>query len=145
MDCFSDDWPILQSAEGILDAVSLPVKALVVSGRFLARLPGWDAGADATVPEAIVQPVGVLRLVAPETLAGRQMAQQHECATTIGHLTWGEEEVQRPALTVAEHVQLGVQAAFRASDRPRTIPFFRRLAAVPCAFRDVLSIINVSP
>ena len=35
--------------------------------------------------------------------------------------------------------------AFRASDRARTIPFFRRLAAVRCAFRNVLSIISVSP
>ena len=122
MDCFPDDWPVLQAAEGILDAVSLPVKALVVSGRFLARLPGRDAGADTTVFETIAQPVGIISLVAQETLGWRQMAQQHECATTIGHLTWGEEEVQRPALTVAEHVQLGVQAAFRASDRPRTIP-----------------------
>ena len=114
-------------------------------GCVLALLPGRDAGADATVLEAIAQPVGIIRLVAPETLRWRQMAQQHKCATTVGHLTWGEEEVQRPALTVAEHVQLGVQAAFRASDRPRTIPFFRRLAAVRCAFRNVLSIINVSP
>ena len=100
--------------------------------------------ADATVPEAIAQPVGIIRLVTQEMLGWRQMAQKHECATTVGHLTRREEEVQRPALAVAEHVQLGVQAAIPASDRPRTIPFFRRLAAVRCAFRNVLSISNVS-
>ena len=52
------------------------------------------------------------------------MPQKHESAPTVSHLARREEEVQRPTLAVAEHVQLGVQAAFRASDRPWTIPFF---------------------
>ena len=53
----------------------------------------------------------------------------------VAHLTFGEQEKYRAALSVADGVQLGVQAALGAPDTAGNIPFLSRLAAVRCALR----------
>ena len=42
-----DATPVFQAAERDLDAAATPVAALVVSDRFVARSPTWDAGLNA--------------------------------------------------------------------------------------------------
>ena len=58
----------------------------------------------------------------------------------VAHLALGQHHDDRPALAVADGVELGVQAAFGAPDTTGNIPFLSRLAAVRWAFKWVASI-----
>jgi len=58
----------------------------------------------------------------------------------IAHLAFGQHHDERLAGAVADDMELGVQSAFRAPDTTGKNPFFKRLAAVRCAFRCVESI-----
>lgn len=51
----------------------------------------------------------------------------HGCADVVAHLALGEQEDDRTTGPVADGVQLGVQAAFRATNTPRSIPPFSDL------------------
>ena len=62
----------------------------------------------------------------------------------VVHLALGEQQDQGTAVFVHDGMELGVQAAFRASDTAGNIPFINKLAAVRCALRCVSSIINCS-
>ncbi len=81
---------------------------------------------------------GSIALVAQQVLRLGQAGQENQSTSGVAHLAGREEEGQGPAFAVADRVELGVPAAFRASDGPRPRPPFRRLAAVRCAFRCVL-------
>src|SRR3546814_1909002 len=59
-------------------------------------------------------------------------------------LSFAQQHDQRPALAVADCMELRVQTAFGASDTSGNSPFLSRLAAVRCALRWVASIINWS-
>ena len=63
-------------------------------------------------------------------------------AFVIAHLAFAEQHDDGASLIIAYGVQLGVQATFRAPDTSGNRPFFKRLAAVRCAFRCVASIIS---
>ncbi len=58
----------------------------------------------------------------------------------VAHLAFAKQQDDRFSGFVADGVELGVQAAFRAPDTTGNIPFLRRLAAVRWAFRWVASI-----
>src|SRR3954451_9980224 len=60
----------------------------------------------------------------------------------FAHLAFAKQHDDRTSLTITYGVQLRVQAALRAPDTSGNRPFFKRLAAVRCAFRWVASIIN---
>src|SRR3546814_11553117 len=64
----SDAAPVLQAAEHDLDAAAAPVPALVVSDRFVAGFPTWDAGLDALGFQRIPEPVGVIAAGAEQPL-----------------------------------------------------------------------------
>src|SRR3546814_4601712 len=65
-------------------------------------------------------------------------------AFIVAHLSFAQQHDQRPALAVADGMELRVQTAFGASDTSGNSPFLSRLAAVRCALRWVASIINWS-
>jgi len=137
--------PVFQAGEGVLDPAALLIELAVVSGGAVSSTAGGDADPNASGFQFVAQPVGIVALVADQPLGGREFCQQHQGAFGVAHLTWREEEGQRSASSVADHVQLGVQAALGAADRAQAEPPFERLAAVRCAFRCVLSIMIVSP
>ena len=58
----------------------------------------------------------------------------------VAHLAFRQEHDDRPAFTVADGVELGVQPSLGSSDTTGNIPFLSRLAAVRWAFRWVASI-----
>jgi hypothetical protein len=62
----------------------------------------------------------------------------------IAHLALAEQQDEGLALTIADSVKLRVQAAFGAPNAAGNSPFFKRLAAVRCAFRWVASIMSRS-
>src|SRR3546814_9875086 len=72
----SDAAPVLQAAEHDLDAAAAPVPALVVSDRFVAGFPTWDAGLDALGFQRIPEPVGVIAAVAEQPLRLWEIVQQ---------------------------------------------------------------------
>jgi hypothetical protein len=89
--------------------------------------------------ERLAEPIGVVAFVG-EQLLGRWQGRQHERrALEVAYPAFAEQHDERPASAVADRVQLGVQAAF-APDTSGNRPFFKRLAAVRCAFKCVASI-----
>ena len=64
------------------------------------------------------------------------VVQQRGRTGVVADLTGGHEEAQGATVRVGDGMELGVHAAFRASDQAAEIPLFtRRLDAVRCAFR----------
>jgi hypothetical protein len=71
-----------------------------------------------------------------ESAARSRLPGTGSCPGVVADLPGGHEEAQRPLIRIADGVQFGVHAAFRAADQAAEIPFFtRRLDAVRCAFR----------
>ena len=136
-----DASPVLQSTEGVLDAVALAVEYLIVGQRPLARAGGRDARGDAAFRQLVAEPSAVVAAVAEELSCGRQERQEQRGAVVVAALPLGQQQGDRPPLPVAGGVQLGVQPALGAADMSRT-PFCRRLAAVRCALRWVASIMR---
>ena len=83
-----------------------------------------------------------LAAITEHRLGGRQGIDHQRSAFIVAHLAFAEQKDERSPLTVADGVELGVQAAFGAPDTSGNRPFFKRLAAVRCAFKWVASIIN---
>ena len=83
----------------------------------------------------MAEPVGVIAPVAEQDVGLGERVDHQGCALVIAHLTFAQQQDQGSALAVAHRVELRVQAAFGAADTSGNIPFFKRLAAVRCAFR----------
>src|SRR3546814_4182762 len=81
--------------------------------------------------------------VCSSDLSGQGVEHQGS-AFIVAHLSFAQQHDQRPALAVADGMELRVQTAFGASDTSGNSPFLSRLAAVRCALRWVASIINWS-
>src|SRR3546814_2869080 len=88
----SDAAPVLQAAEHDLDAAAAPVPALVVSDRFVAGFPTWDAGLDALGFQRIPEPVGVIAAVAEQPLRLWEIVQQRGCTGVVADLPGSSEE-----------------------------------------------------
>ncbi|ESZ12152.1 hypothetical protein X737_27500 [Mesorhizobium sp. L48C026A00] len=58
----------------------------------------------------------------------------------VAHLAFRQEQDDRPSVSIADGMQLGVQSALGAPDTAGNIPFLSRLAAVRWAFRWIASI-----
>ena len=92
----------------------------------------------------MAKPVGIVALIGDHRSGlGQRIEHQHR-PFVIAHLALADQHDQRSALAIADGVQLGVQAAFGASDRSGNDPFLTRLAAVRCALRCVASIMSWS-
>src|SRR5690606_11881765 len=112
---------------------------VVVEGR-LAASARRDARLDASGFEFSPEPGAVVAAVGDQMRSWRQGVENQTCALVIAHLAFRQEQDDRPAVTVADGVELGVQPAFGAPDTTGNIPFLSRLAAVRWAFRWVASI-----
>lgn len=136
--------PILDPAEHVLDAIALLVEDCVVLGRGPALFAWWNAGRNAFVFQSVAEPVGVVTTICQQFLGFGQAVEQMPGTLIVAGLARGEEKQQGSAQPIGDGVQLGIQAAFRASDTAGKSPFFSRLAAVRWAFRWVASIISLS-
>src|SRR3546814_19180629 len=81
--------------------------------------------------------------VCSSDLSGQGVEHQGS-AFIVAHLSFAQQHDQRPALAVADGMELRVQTAFGASDTSGNSPFLSRLAAVRCPLRWVAAIINWS-
>ncbi len=135
-----DAAPVFEFAEHVLDFVSLLVESFVVFDLYLPVLFGRNAGFDAFVFQSFPEPIGIVAAIRQKMLGKRQIIDDQVRAFVITHLAFRQEHHNRAAHTIANGMELGVQAAFRASDTAGNIPFLRRLAAVRWALRWVASI-----
>jgi putative transposase len=139
-----DAAPVLEAAEGNLDAVALAIERLVVWDRHFPVLLGRDAGGDAALGECGSKRIAVVAAVGDQLARGRQKRGEDVGALLVVHLPCGEHHHDRAALAVADSVELGVQPALGAADAPIRRPLLSKLAAVRCALRWVLSMISRS-
>ncbi len=125
-----DASPVLEAAEHVLDPVSLAIELLVVADRAFSA-SGWrNAGLDALVDQRFPEPVAVVAAIGNQACGLWQSIEDEACALVIAHLAFAQQQDDRLALGIADGMELGVQAAFRAPDKTGNIPFFKRLAAV---------------
>jgi hypothetical protein len=82
--------------------------------------------------------------VGDQLARGRQKWGEDVGARLVVHLPLGEHNDHGAALAVADGVELGVQPALGSAGEAAKRPLVRRLAAVRCAFRWVLSMIGRS-
>src|SRR5690606_37661994 len=82
----------------------------------------------------------VVAAIGDQVSGWRENVEYEPCALVVTHLAFRQKHDDRPAVTVADGVELGVQPALGSPDTTGNIPFLSRLAAVRCAFRCVASI-----
>lgn len=135
-----DASPVLELGEQVLDLVALAIeRPIVVVWDFAASARG-DARFDASCSEFGSEPCTVVAAIGDE-MGGWRKGVEHETGTlVVAHLAFRQEQDDRPAVTVADGVELGVQPALGSPDTTGNIPFLSRLAAVRWAFRCVASI-----
>ena len=122
--------PVFQAPEHVLDPVPLAIERLVVCDWRFAASGRWNAGLDALSDQGGSEPVAVIAPVGDQACGLWESIEDKACALVIAHLAFAQEQDDRLALIVANSVELGVQAAFRAPDKTGNIPFLSRLAAV---------------
>ena len=111
-----DAAPVFEAAEYVLDLVAELVDRAVVGMLDLAGLARRDAGFDSLVLEGGAVAVAVVAAVGDEDVGLGQSVEQGGGALVVADLALGEQQRDRTALAIADGVQLGVQAAFRAPD-----------------------------
>jgi hypothetical protein len=133
--------PILEPCKRILDFVALLIERLVIGQRDFPAFGGGYAGLAASFGESIPEPIAIITTVGKKRFGGWQGIKDQPRTLVIAHLPLAEQQNEGFALAVADSVELRVQAAFRAPNASGNGLFFKRLAAVRCAFRWVASII----
>ena len=108
--------PVLDAPEGVLDLVALSIERLVVVDLDRSVGSGRDAGRDAACDQRSAEPVGVIAPVAQQGFGFGKSVDHQGRALVVAHLALTEQQDQGTTLAVADHVQLGVQAAFGAAD-----------------------------
>ena len=123
-----DAAPVLEVAEGVLDAVPLPIERLVVRDRDLPASGGWDAGLDAALQEAGAKAVAVIAAVAKQFT--RQWQDREKCgaALVVAGLASSQQQADQSTFLIAYSMEFRVQPAAGASDAAWSIPFFAKLA-----------------
>lgn len=139
-----DAAPVLELGEQVLDLVALTVEGLVVVEGNFATAAGRDARLDATCFQFLAEPRAVVTAIGDEVSGGWQGVEHEAGALVVAHLAFRQQQDDRPAVTAADGVELGVQPAFGSPDTTGNIPFLSRLAAVRWAFRCVASIMMCS-
>ena len=115
--------PVFQAPEHVLDPVPLAIEHLVVCDRHFAAPGRRNAGLDALSDKSGSEPVAVIAPVGDQACGLWEGVENEARAFVIAHLTFAQEQDDRLALTIANSVELGVQAAFRAPDKTGNIPF----------------------
>lgn len=126
----SDAPPVLELGEQVLDLVMLVVERGVVGVWDFAAPAGGDARLDAPGFPFLADPGAVIAAIGDEMRGWRQGVEHETGALVVAHLAFGQEQDDRPAVTVADSVELGVQPALGSPDTTGNIPFLSRLAAV---------------
>ena len=109
--------PVLEAREEVFDLVPLSVELFVEVGWSVSSFAWRYAWRDALGFERGTVFIAVIALVADHhTVTLRQRGVEQLCALVVAHLPFGQAQGHRPAFTIADSVQFGVQAPFGASN-----------------------------
>ena len=109
----------------------------------LARRVGGDDRSGAARGEILAERAGIVGHVADHAALWREPGNEIVSSRDVGDVAWGQQEVDKPPLTVGYGVDLGRSAAARTADRLRLGPPFPP-AAARCTLMDVLSMERTS-
>ena len=136
--------PVLELRKHILEFMALFVERLVIGQRDFPAFGGRYSRFAAPLAQGGSEPIAVIAAIGKKRFGRWQGIKDQPCPFVIAHLSLAEHQDKRLAFTIADGMELRVQAAFRAPNAAGNSPFFKRLAAVRCAFRWVASIITRS-
>jgi transposase len=123
-------------------------KAIASKGAF-ANIPpmphGRDVGKRAFAGDGLAQLVGIIGSVGEQDRAGGEAVEQRWCAVPVIGLALAQREADRQAVGIDDGMNLGGQAAARATHATGSAVFFFALAACWCTRIEELSIIWMSP
>lgn len=111
-----DASPILEAGEHVLDLVALAVEDGIVG--VLDAVPGMgrDARGDTLIGQRLSEGGGAIGPVGEQEAGEWQMIKDRGRGLVIIGLTFGQMQQQRAPSVIANHLQLGGQAASAASD-----------------------------
>ena len=132
--------PVLELGEHVLDFVALLRERLVIGQRDFPAFGRGNARLAASFCDSLPEPIAIITTVGKEYFGWLQDLKDQPRTLVIAHLPLAEHQDKGLALTIADGVELRVQAAFCAPNATGNSPFFKRLAAVRCAFKCVASI-----
>ena len=127
--------PILEPCKHVLDFVALLIERLVIGQRDFPAFGGRYARLAASLAQGGSEPIAVIAAIGKKRFGGWQDIKDQPRTLMIAHLPFAEQQDEGLAVAIADSVELRVQAAFRAPNAAGNSPFFKRLAAVRCAFR----------
>jgi hypothetical protein len=90
--------PVLHTAEGILDPMTLPIEDLVVG--HLSVFGRRNAGLDPTVAQPFPEPIAVISAIAEQRARRREHREQESGPLVVVHLSFGEHHDDRSAVPV---------------------------------------------
>ena len=137
--------PVFEAVEHALDDVAGLVKRGVVFEPNLAVFARRDAGCRADAGQPLAQVVRVIPAICDDGVTLTDMAiKALTCLGNVGAVARGDVQTDRPARPVADQMQLRVQPASGASDRPPGAGvFLTPPAAMRWALMWLASIISV--
>ncbi len=131
---------MFELAEEALDEVALAVERLAEAGLPAPVGLGRDVGRCALLLDQCTDTVGVIGLVGENDGARTEAVEQAIGDLAVVRLPGGQAEPDREPLGVDDDVDLGGEAAARATETRIRTPLFA-VAACWCARTEVLSII----
>jgi len=137
--------PVFETVEATLDQIAGLVERFAIPVLFLAIFTRRNAGSGFAFSQPVTQVVCVIPTIRDD---GCPFPDNRFKALSgmgnIGLVPAGNGDANRPASTIADQVQLAVQPAFRAPDRPPAAGvFFTPFAAIRWVLTWVASIISV--
>ena len=111
-----DAAPILEACEQVLDLVALAVEDRIVGVLDAVAGMGRNAGCDAALDECLSEGDGAEGSVGQHVAGWRQVLDHCGSGLVIIDLPFAQMQQQRASLAIADHLQLGGQAASAASD-----------------------------
>ena len=101
-----DAAPILEPAEHVLDLVPTSVKHCIVWDLDFTVGFRWDAGLDFPLGQGGAKPVCVVAFVTEQGFGFGKSVDHQRRSFEITHLSVAEQHDQRPAMAIANRVQL---------------------------------------
>lgn len=106
-----DASPVLEACEHVFDAVALPEEDRVIGILYLAKRMRRDAGVDTALGEGLAEPTAVIGPIAKQDAALGHGGHDRFGTLMVVALAFGEMEPKRTPPAIADHMELGRQAA----------------------------------
>ena len=119
-----DGSEVFETVEEAFDEIALSVDLMVDGSADPDVALTGDVGLGAASLDQVDDGLGVVSPIGDHVSGQRQVGQQLRCRGLVGGLAGGDDEADRQAATVDDHMDLGGQSAARSSDGVIRAPFF---------------------